>query len=300
MAKKNKIEFVPRELTPHVLGTVETSGKGLIPLIVIFIIIFVFIFYVDTINLWYETHILKLYDEELEVYVPPVSDEDEADVETGQIPEEEDVDLQYDLSDDLIVENDLFKLSNFTSIDNEISFVFDITNSSLYTDSDYYLELYSVDNMLLKRISLVDLSDDITISKNYSGELSYLKLSVISEVSYPLANFNDDGAGILSCTNNVNTAKYTFVDSKLTYVDYTINTTGYYNDYLLIKNEYSTFAGAEVYMYGSIFMLKCDLTLCDISRINIDDVIYNYRLDDTIDKVKFLTEMDDYTCTVIN
>lgn len=300
MAKKNKIEFNPQELTPHVLGTVETTSKGLIPLLVIFAFIFAFIFYVDTINLWFETYILKLYDEETEIYIPNELDEDEDDIETGQIPEEEiEVDLEYTLSNDLIIENEIFIINNITTNDNVISFLFDITNSSLYAESDYYLEMYSVDNTLIKRISLVNLGDNVTITKSYLGDVSYLKLNVISEVSYPLANFSDDGSGVLSCTNNVNTAKYNFVDSKLTYVDYTINTTGYYNEYLLIKNEYSSYEGAEVYMYGSIFTLKCDLNSCDLSRINIDDVIYNYGLGDSVDKVKYLTEMDDYICSVI-
>lgn len=312
MAKK-KVDIVitDKELTPTIIGKLDTKEKSPVLLIFIFIIfIAVAIFLPDITN--YVEKLMHGNTSNNKVNVPNNPNKDNT-----EIPEEEEELTYYDYAEGLVIESELFNITNIKKTDTTIAF--DITNKTeteLVLDNyKYYLEVYSSDTTLLQRIKISFGTIAAKETKNYIYDLdqntsiSLAKLLVVEKTTddYPevTLTINEDQNGVLTCTKNTETITYTFGNDYLVNISHVVNYpfsndieyTANLQDYQLKAATYNNYEGTSSTLItneiGFTYTLLIDLRNADVKQFENNNY-YDYR---TLSKiVKFETEANGYSC----
>lgn len=312
MAKKKKenIVITDKELTPTIIGKLDTKEKSPILLIFIFLVLIAVAIFLPDINNYIENYQKGKNNTNITNNEPNNNEEEETPVEENEI-------TYYDYASELVISNELFNVYNFVKTESTISFEI-INNSDTelnLEDYKYYLEIYNSEKTLLQRIKISYGSLGIGESKLFTydidpnTEASMSKLLVTEKTvdDYPevVLTINDEGNGILTCTKGYETITYTFGNEYLISINdivnypisnditYTTNLQSYqvmaatYNNYEGIS---STLINNET---GFTFTTLIDLQNADITALDNNNY-YDYR---TLSKVvKFETESNGFSC----
>lgn len=310
MAKKEqKIVITDKELTPTIIGKLDTKEKSPILLLFIFaIFVTVAIFLPDIQN--YVENMLKGEQNNNPTTNTPINNNEDK-------PSEEEEITYYDYSEDLVINNELFAISNIKVENNQITF--DLKNNTdkelNLGDLKYFLELYSDDTTLLQRIKISYGSFAINETKQYSYDIddntldNFKKILVVekTEDDYPEVNLqiNAENNGILTCTKGYETITYTFGNDYLININDLINYP-FSNDisyatnlqnYQVLAATYNNYEGVSSTIVtldtGFTFTTLIDLRSADITSLENNNY-YAYR---TLAKtVKFETESNGFSC----
>lgn len=312
MAKKNqeKVVIVDKELTPTVIGRLDTKQKSPVILIFIFLIFLGVALFLPDITNYVENYMNgnKQHSNKPNVNTPVVDNENS---------EKEPEIKYYDYTSDLKITHESFTISNIEVIDNLIKF--DITNDTNnvldLSKSKYYLEVYSEDTTLIQRIKISygEIAASATNSYSYdlddgvSNSLSKLLVITKTEADYPEAIIETDeaGNGSLVCTKGYETITYSFGNGYLInindVVDYPntqdMDYSNTLQDYQILATTYNNIAGISSTIVpletGFTFTAVIDLRTADIKNLENNNY-YNYRTEAKI--VKFETESNGYSC----
>ena len=275
----------------------ETNNKSNLPLIIIFAIILVFIFFMP--------NIIKLFDKDPTSVTP-----DETSKKTHVYTPVEDNQI-YNFTNDLVINYDGIAIKNF-DLSNGLSF--DLVNNksnSLTNNDHYFIELYDNDETSLERLYLaIDKNIAPTTKKNYLfGSKSFNKIKVVkkSTSDYPFVDKvkNDNNEYVLTCTGK-DTYTYTFdSDMKLTTIKYTFTqnkTDGlnYMEDAITYKNkaiDLDTINGVDATYQEGLNNFDF-LVIYNLSSITNNEVFSNkiYPLDTELRVVSFEMNSQEYTC----
>lgn len=309
--KKENIVITDKELTPTIIGKLDTKEKSPILLLFVFLIfIAVAIFLPDITN--YVDGLLngKTNNNKPTTNIPVNNNNQKNPDEIEEI-------VYYDYKEDLVISNDLFTISNIVVANNIISFnMKNNTENKLNLDElKYFLELYTSDTTLLQRIKISYGSLEKEEIINYSYEIddntqsNFEKLLVIkkTEDDYPevTLNVNEENKGILICTKGYETITYTFANEYLTNISNLVNypyssdlkyATNLQN-YQVLSATYNNYDGVSSTIVtastGFAFTTLIDLKNTDIKVLDNNNY-YPYR---TLSKtVKFETESNGFSC----
>ena len=311
MAKKNqeKVVIIDKELTPTVIGKLDTKQKSPVILIFIFLIFVSVALFLPDITNYVESYLNgnKTNSNKPNINKPVVDNEEQEEPEVKY----------YDYTSDLRITHESFTISNIEILDSQIKFdITNNTNTSLDLEkSKYYLELYSSDTTLIQRIKISygEISANGTNSYNYDLDegvaynLAKLFVATKTEADYPEAIIKTDesGNGTLVCTKGYETITYTFGNGYLVnikdVVDYPatndINYSNMLQDYQILATTYDNIEGISSTIIpleaGFTFTAVIDLRSADIKQIENNNY-YSYRTEAKI--VKFETESNGFSC----
>ena len=314
MAKKKNqnIVITDKELTPTIIGKLDTKQKSPILLVFIFIIFIAVAIFLPDINGYIEDY---LYGKNDNIKVNSNTSHND---EKEENPVEGEEITYYDYTDGLIIPGEIFNIYNIVKTDTTISFeISNNTDAELKLDDlKYYLEIYSSDTTLLQRIKIsygtiaagssstytYDLDDSISVS------MAKLLVAEKSVDDYPeiILNTNDEGNGILTCTKGYDTLTYTFGNDYLINISDIVNYpfsndvsyTTNLQSYQVMSATYNNYEGVSSTLInnetGFTFTTLIDLRNADIKDLDNKNY-YDYR---TISKiVKFETESNGYSCS---
>lgn len=307
MAKKKNVDIVitDKELTPTIIGKLDTKEKSPIILIFIFLIFIGVAIFLPDITAYIENS-KKLTNTPIKN--TPVKEQDKA---PGDKVEEVEY---FDYVDGLSMSTGSFSVSNFLKTNNVLTFEI-VNQSDIVYDDDtkYFLELYSLDTTLLERIiidsEMLNSAGTFSVQLNNDTSLNLSKVLLTKKTidDYPQVSLNLDESnnGILTCTKNYETIKYTFGNDYLININDTVNypysTDATYiselQKYQMISATYNNYEGVSSTLInnetGFIFTTLIDLRNADIKPLK-NNTYYEYR---TLAKtVKFETEAKGYTC----
>jgi len=315
MEKKNKQKIVitDKELTPTIIGKMDTKEKSPILLIVIFIIFIAVAFFMPDITN-YVNNYLSGSSNKTNIIIKPNNDKNNS--ETTNKNDEEET-LYYDYSSQLSITYDNFSVSNFSLSDTQIFFdVKNNTNEILdLTKNKYFLELYNNEFTLVQRIKIsygliesngvVGYSYDL--DSNVKDNLSKLMLVSKNEQDYPEVTLDVDSENneVLTCTKGYETIKYTFINNSLIKINDVVNypadaPTDYLSHqqyYQMLAATYNNYEGVSSTIIttetGFTFTSLIDLQNLDITNLENNNY-YKYKTE--AKTVKFETESNGFSC----
>lgn len=315
MAKKPKFKYkdvkINKEpLTITKIGEITPVAQNPFAVFFIFVILLVFIFFLPNI-----VNYLQGKTEEIDnsIFFPLTSKPKPEDTE----PKE---DLKfYDFTPTLVVDLDnAIKIDKFTLIGNTLSFT--ITNSSAtkyyFNKHNYFLEVYSTDNMLLERLILQkdgipkESSLDFNYELKQSTAANLKKLVFVEKeiADYPNITLtkNESNEEVLICTKNYQISTYKFQEGKLTTINEVINYPKHLNDanyepnlnaWQTKSNKLSTIPGitSTFINSGNSFVVSTVINTKDAKITDLEDE--NYYAYDTLAKViKFEMDARGFNC----
>lgn len=291
MSKKNKVEINKESLSTSVLGDVKNKKRNPFLLIFILIIFLSVIIFLPDISLFVD----KLLNKENslhEKFVPNNTEKKPND----NIDKEEDLkEEKFLYKPNLEINMTSFLLSDFNYSNDVLKFnVLGLENKSINLNQhNYFLEIYSNNNTLLKRIMLEKDNVNSSYLKNYSymvDEPSYFELKEINETEYPKVSLTEDSEkkASLYCEGELDEYEYFFEEGKLYSVIYTKDvddsSTG------LLGNEES---GITKYINNE------EGKYVEVVNLNIHKNItkeFYYNKDEGATKIKFELESNNFIC----
>lgn len=310
MAKKEqKIVITDKELTPTIIGKLNTKEKSPVLLLFIFaIFVAVAIFLPDIQN--YIDNMLFNKQTNQPTTNAPINNNEEKPADENEI-------TYYDYDSDLVITNDLFTISNIRFENNTMTFDMknNINEELKLNTLKYFVELYTSDTTLLQRIkiSFGSLAKNETkqfsydIDENTINNLQKILLIEKTENDYPEVNLqiNKENNGVLTCTKGYETITYTFGNDYLISINDLINypfenNITYANNlqnYQILAATYNNYDGVSSTIVtldtGFTFTTLIDLRTADITGLENNNY-YAYR---TLSKtVKFETESNGFSC----
>ncbi len=304
MAKKKKIEIIDKELTPTVLYVKKEKKGGIIWITFIFAVFIGLVIFLPDIT----EQVTKYLHPEVNTPIRPPVNEEENETDDEQI----DI-IQHTLSNDLLIEEENFTLSNFNINNNQISFV--VTNKGTtildFSQLDYFINLYNSNNTLLQRIML---TNQIVVnggSTTFTYDLvdstiSSIALLKITPDEYPVHNLemDENNNATLTCTKNYETVNYMLTNNKVNVIEdiFTVSTNDpnyntLYSNYQALAATYNTFGGinSHVTIENNNMIFKTTLNLSTITNNPFDNIIY-YEQGTDAKIIYFELEASGYTC----
>ena len=304
MAKNKKVVIVDEELTPTVLYTKKDKKGSIIWLIFIFAIFIAVVIYLPDISLYIDEY----FNPPVNVPIIPGNPAGDPDDETDA----EDI-TKYQLTDNLEITFDNFKLSNFVVTNEAISFQITNTSTELidFSQLDYFLELYNANRMLLQRImvsdqiiaagSFINVSYDITDSN--IATLSFLE---ISPTDYPahVLDVDDSNNATMVCTKGYETTTYAFTNNLVYAIEdlFEVATTDpnystLYSSYQALSATYNTIGGlnSSVSVLNNNLTFRTTINLAMVSEGSFNNVIY-FPLNTDAKIIHFELESNGYSC----
>lgn len=286
MAKKNKITLENISLKPQSLGKVYKKKNNIVRVIFIFISFLIIIYYINDISLF----INKLLGKNS---ATTIIDNQEKNKEKKKKQEDYQEVIFYEYIDDLKIEYNNLKITNFRNDNKVFSFVINnITNNDLsLKDKKYYFEFYNENKTLLKRmkvdIDIIKGNSSINKSLELEEEIKYLTFSEKNEQYYPNITLDNNE---LTCLKDNDNIIYTFIDNKLSSIKHTIvnskdsiNYEENFNEIQEYVNKYNTYNGISGSLdnddngYNAIIMINL--------RNVVDEINKYYFKSDTLAKV---------------
>lgn len=314
MAKKKNqnIVITDKELTPSIIGKLDTKQKSPAILIIIFFIFIAVVLFLPDIQTYVENY---LSGNNSTINKKPNENNNPVDGNENSADNEEIV--YYDYTSDLSITHESFTIFNIKVLNNHISFELKNNTNNVINleDNKYYLEIYSSDTTLIQRIKISYGSLAPNSAKSYtydldesvSNSLAKLLVATKTEADYPEVVLNTDESGIatLVCNKGYETITYTFGNLYLTnisdVVNYPASTDSSYNmalqNYQIMATAYDNIEGVSSTIVplttGFTFTTIIDLSNADITSLENKNY-YNYK---TLAKtVKFETESNGFSC----
>jgi hypothetical protein len=307
MAKKeDKVVLENIELKPQVIGQVVKKKNNTGRVIIIFVAFILAILFLPDITLFLNNLTGK--------YTPStiVDSKVNSKKHVGNTDSKEVV--YATLNDGYIIDEDTYKVSNITLVDNKISF--DITNKTDgtidYSQDNYYLETYDDKKMLLERFKVdvpviksngtSNISVDIT-----NSNVTYIVFSKKNVDDYPVVDYEKDQnrLGSITCSKDNQTIIYYFnndllykLEDKFTYSD--VNNIGYselLEKYQTRAVSYELLAGVKSAFNSSNngFSTVIEVDLENANLKELDEEHY-YKNETMAKVVSFEMQTYGYTC----
>ncbi len=236
MSKKPKFSYKnlkvnKEDLSITKIGEISTENKSPIFIILLFGILILFIFFLPTITEYFDKE-----ENKNKINESTITEENN---KTDEEQKKEEI-IYYDLSSKIILEEGI-EINNIIVLNDTITFTITNSNSESYyfNQKNYFMELYTENQMLLERIIL---TKDI-IAQNNSKEFSYTinkeiaenikKIAFINKNidDYPNINFANNNEESITCIKNNEAITYKFQNGKLISIDDKIDYTQNINDF---------------------------------------------------------------------
>lgn len=303
LSRKNKKEIVinKEELKPTVLYTIKERKVNILAILLLFGLFIGVIYYLPQLNEMYQAY--KKGQTTTPVKKPTLPS-------TGDEQKEED---KYRYSRDLAITTEEFTLSNFSLANNV--FRFTITNEkSVEADLknlNYFLEIYSASDKLLKRIKIGEdiLKGNETREYSYAftdSSISYFELRPIKEDDYEEITLSKDAnnKSILTCTMKNDKIIYNFTNDELTTIAETNTMTNTETNYQSELTKYQNQVNVWTNLPGITNNLNATASnftysiIIDVNSASMDDLNnLNYYKAKTAPKViNFEMNARGYTC----
>lgn len=308
MAKKQKIVISDEELKPTVLFTVKERKVNFLAMILLFGIFIAVIYVLPTAYERYDLYRKGLIENPFVSEIP----EDNKDKDSENTDKPNVNNDKYEFKEDLVIENNDLILNNFKFVNNVLSF--DVTNKSSnstdFTNKDYYLSVYNASNSMLKRIKVAEDTFKGKETKTYiynitAPAISSFIFKSINEEDYPIINLqaNENGEATLTCKLDNDTIVYSFIDNKLTNIKEEVtvmNTASNYAEELTKYQElYRTYNEYDVNAL-SVVVLEDHFTYTldfDPAKVSISKLDKNFYDANTLAKtINYELEARGYTC----
>ena len=232
----------------------------------------------------------------------------------------------YDLSNDLLIVLNGFNFSNFLVDEGEETLSFTITNqngdSDLFVKNNYYMELYTADELLLQRIRLT--TDTLNGSQTFSYDISesvqngtISKITVVSKVDedYPQVELELDANNvpILTCQKNNEILTYRFVlennvyhlieiNERNSYLSRDENYSKYLQEYTTLSNLYLGIVGVSTSLNPTATGFSFDTTInlekisvAEYKRVFEKNIYYSRNTEARV--IAFELSASGYTCS---
>ncbi len=306
MAKKKQIVISEEELVPTTLAVVQDKKKasifGIVWLFIIFIIFIAGVIYLPDISTYVNNY---LHPETVE----PSSKGNTATKEDED--KEEEKTKEYAISNELVITEEKFTLSNFNVENNTLTFKINNLTTDVVDLSDlhYFMEVYNESKKLLTRIYLQDIlspSSSVDASYNISDVATMVSLAVIEESEYPahVVDVPEDGVATLVCTKDYERLEYTLSSNKVngTNLIYEVslqdpNFNTLLSNYQVLQTSYNAIQGVSSTITTEnnalIFKTVVNLSTLKENTLNLK-TIYPYGTDAKV--VYFELSSSGYTC----
>ena len=252
---------------------------------------------------------------------PPPTTETPSDEDEENLGE----DKYYALQNDLVVLLNGFQFSKF-QVDNTAKTIsFEILNqngnSNLFTEKNFYLELYTSDTRLLDRIRLTaeSLSGQKSFTYDITDALANATISQIAIVTkedtdYPPVDLsmNADNEPILTCQKDNELITYTFkmenevyhliqIEEQANYLSTDANYDTYLQEYTTFSNSYLGIRGVSAtltptttgFAFKNTIQLE-QVSVADYKRLFTKDIYYNRDTEARV--IAFELNASGYTC----
>lgn len=318
--KTNEPIIINQEpLSTTTIGKIEIKDNGPIFAIVGIVIFVICIILLPTISEW----VASLSNPNIVdkgspgTGVTPPSEEEEED--NSEIK-------YYDVKEDLLIVLSGFNFSNFVVDSNTKTLTFTITNqngdSEFFTKNNYYLELYTTDELLLQRIRLTTEIVNGTVNFTYdinealaTGTVSKVAIVLKTDEDYPPVELETDSKNnpILTCEKDNEILTYQFVYENNVYHLIQINEQNSYQssdpnyathlqEYTVLSNNYSGINGVRTTLNPTAtgFSFETNIDLEEISvanyhRIFEKDIYYDRNTEARV--ISFELSSSGYTCS---
>ncbi len=323
MKKKKKINepiIINQEpLSTTTIGKIEIKENGPIFAIIGIAIFVICIILLPTISEW----VTSLSNPNIVDNVPPGT----AVTPPSKDEEEDNSEIKYyELKDDLLIILNGFNFSNFRvdSSTNVLTFTLANQNgdSEFFSKSNYYLELYTTDELLLQRIKLTTeiINGSITFTYDIkealtNGTISKVAIVLKTDEDCPPIELGTDAKNnsILTCEKDNEILTYQFVHENNVYHLTQIteqnsykttnpNYSTYLQEYTALSNNYSGINGVKTTLSPTAtgFSFETNIDLEEISvanyhRIFKKDIYYDKNTEARV--VSFELSASGYTCS---
>lgn len=308
MAKKEKnIVLENIELKPQTIGLVAKKKSNMGRVLIIFVAFLLAIVFLPEITLYLNNLTGK--------YTPSTIKDSKTDNKkhTGSKDSKEIV--YTPLSGDSIIDEDNYKITNFSFINNIITFeLTNKTDNTLdLTSNNYYLETYDENKTLLERFKIdvpvikskgtTSLSTSVT-----NNNITYVVFSKKNIDDYPVVDLNTDqnGYATLECSKDNQTIKYYFKDDLLYKLEdkfnynYDPNDIGYnelLNKYQTRATSYDLIKGVSTSFNSSTngfsTVVEVDLKIADLNELKEN---HYYKVETMAKVVSFEMQTYLYDC----
>lgn len=305
MARKKRIEIIDKELTPTVLYTKKDKKGGVLWVFLIFAVFIGLVIFLPDITEYVNSYL----NPDVDTPITPIVDEDENDED-----DEEDINIiKHTLSNDLIIEESGFSVSNFNIANNQLSFTITNTGTSIldFSQLNYFINLYNNANTLLQRIMV---TNQIVVNGGTStftydlvdANVSSIAFLEITPDEYPVHNLPTDANNnaTLTCTKDYETVNYVLTNNKVTSIEDIFNVPAtdpnystLYSNYQALAATYNTFGGinSSVTVLNNVMTFRTTLNLNTITNNPFDNIIY-YEQGTDAKVIYFELEASGYTC----
>lgn len=312
MAKKkvNNVVIKDEELTPTTLGVYSNKTKNPIGLLILIAMFIAIAFYLPNIQSYYNKLMGKsTSDNNNQTNNTNVDDDnDDDDVIDDNTDTDETAEIDISTTDSVVRTS--YSLNNISLDGTTFKFVFENKGSS-FNLSDYYLEFYTSEGMLVNRVKVSNETVSANDKKNFSFTVSanvarftFMKKTLDDYPTVEL-NYNESREGYLTCKSGSKTYTYLFIDDSLKKVTYLFNLSradepnynNVYQEYQSLSTNYNLIEGVTSQItsneVGFNFVVNIDLSTADLSKINDDNI---YKAKTTPKEVKFVEESKGYIC----
>ena len=252
---------------------------------------------------------------------PPPTTETPSDEDEENLGE----DKYYALQNDLVVLLNGFQFSKF-QVDNTAKTIsFEILNqngnSDLFTEKNFYLELYTSDTRLLDRIRLT--AESLSGQKSFTyditdalanGTISQIAIVTKEDTDYPPVDLstNADNEPILTCQKDNELITYTFkmenevyhliqIEEQANYLSTDANYDTYLQEYTIFSNSYLGIRGVSAtltptttgFAFKNTIQLE-QVSVADYKRLFTKDIYYNRNTEARV--IAFELNASGYTC----
>ncbi len=308
LAKKKQVVISEEELVPTTLAVVEDKKKasvfGVVWIFVIFIIFIAGVIFLPDISAFINSYLNP------DIVEPSTSNNT---TKKDDDTKNEDKVKEYTISDDLVISEESFKISNF-SIDSNGLIKFKITNLTAEVlelkDLHYFLNLYNDNKKLLQRIYLQDI-----VNPNSSLDVTYdltdtnstiVSLVKISEAEYPshVVTVPEEGVAMLTCTKGYEKIDYVLNSNKayVTNLTYEVNSAdpnfnSLYSNYQLLQTTYNNIEGvsSNIILENGLLSFRTIINLSSVKSESLNlKTLYPYGTDAKI--IYFEMTASGYTC----
>jgi len=293
MAKKNKEKVVLEdiELKPQVIGYTYKKKSNLGRVIFIFGIFLIVILYINEISVF----INDLLGKKTPVSIQNSTGNNNENKDNDEVIENKEIIYNIYNSDLTITENNMI-LNNFNFINNVLTF--DIKNNSNnqidLSNKKYFLETYTEDKTLLERlkvdINTINEGNKISYKFNIKNNFYYLVLVEKTIEDYPVVKLNNNefGIGYITCTKDIETIVYTFLNNELKTLKHSISDSNiadpeYNTRFLAYQNKinnYKTSSGIIATFNGTLngYTAVIDIELEKVNLLFTQEKYYfNYK-----------------------
>ncbi len=318
--KTNETIIINQEpLSTTTIGKIEIKENGPIFAIIGIAIFVICIIFLPTISEW----VTSLSNPNITTPVspgtsttPPAEDEKE---ENNEIK-------YYNVTDNLLIVLSGFNFTNFVVNTNTNTLTFTLTNQNgdakLFQENNYYLELYTADELLLQRIKLTtelvngstNFSYDITEALE-NGTISKVAIVLKTNEDYPPVELETDANNnpILTCEKDNEVLTYQFIyennvyhlkhiNEQNSYRSNDINYANYLQEYTELSNSYTGINGVSTSLNptttGFSFETNIDLekiSVANYRRIFKKNMYYDKNTEAKV--ISFELSASGYTCS---